>query len=148
MSTRKYMRRALIGAAAGIAIGCMLELAFSAAWGAQHIPGKPSFLADFDNQNLAVLTERVLYALLGAVQAMAGLLFPNERRSLAATTAIHFLLTCVPLLGVGMVLKWWQGGWPLVGALGIITVIYALIWMASWLSVRATVRQVSERIEG
>ena len=58
------IRKIAIGALIGFAIGCTMELLFSAFAGNSYIPGVTSYLNQFDNQNIAVLIQRLIYSVL------------------------------------------------------------------------------------
>ncbi|MDY6050804.1 MAG: DUF3021 domain-containing protein [Rothia sp. (in: high G+C Gram-positive bacteria)] len=133
-------RKILIGALIGIAIGCTMELLFSALMGSTYVPGVPSYLAQFDQQNTAVLVERLIYAGLGAVHYCAADLYKNERWPLALATLVHAAIVLTSVLLAGAYLHWFpltMGAF--MGFLLVALLIYALVWVISfWVSLRET----------
>ena len=149
---RSIFVRIVKGAASGIAIGCLIELLFSALFaGNSYVPGVPGFLASFANMNVAVLVERVLYALIGVAGVMASSLFDNEKRPLIVSTSIHCIVIAITVCSVGVVLGWVRNWTGVISMLAIFLAVYALIWVCIYLTERniakKMTRQINEREE-
>lgn len=144
---RSIMLRIVEGAAYGIAIGCLLELIFSALFaGNYYAPGIPSFLVHFENVNIAVAIERALYALIGVVSSLGTLLFEKEKRPLFVSTTIHFALIAITVCIVGVVLGWFRDWSGIVGAVLSFTLVYVFIWVSTYLYERRIAMQTTRRL--
>lgn len=144
---RSIFVRIVKGAAYGIAIGCLIELLFSALFaGNSYVPGAPGFLATFANMNVAVLIERVLYALIGVVSVMGSLLFDSEKRPLIVSTSIHFIVCAITVCGIGVVLGWVRSWTGVISMLAIFLAVYALIWVCIYLTERSTAKKMTRQI--
>lgn len=146
MTTKQLIGFTITGAAIGVTIGTTIELIFSYIAGAGYYPGVPAFLEQFQNSNNAVLIERMIYALYGVVCAFAGILYKNETRPLALTSAMHFGIILITGLAAGAYLKWWTSGIELLGIIGTIAVVYLLIWLGIFLSTRAEVKRINNQL--
>lgn len=139
------LKSIVIYALIGLAIGVISELIFSAGNSTTYVPGVPAFLAQFDNQNVAVLLERIAYVLLGVVIGLASHLFNIESWSLTKATVVHYLVVLLSLGVCALTLKWMPFGWAMV--LGFVvpaTVMYMVIWGAMWLRIFSQIKKASE----
>ncbi|MBY4798219.1 DUF3021 domain-containing protein [Collinsella sp. AGMB00827] len=140
-------RDIILGMLGGIVIGTTLELLGSAVHGGSaYVPGVPSFLASFANEHTAVLVERIVYALLGLTMNLPRRLFDLDRLSLAAATALHFLIVIGSLLVAGIYLQWAQMGPQLISFIAIASAIYFVIWFIIWFSIRHKISQMNQRL--
>ncbi|MDP9800939.1 hypothetical protein J2S49_001015 [Arcanobacterium wilhelmae] len=146
MNARKYIVLTLIGIGVGIGIGTTMELITSAINGTEYSPGVPAFLAQFGSENAGVAVERVLYGLYGAVCALAGLLYENERRPIALTSTLHFGIIAAFGLAIGAYLKWFTFGWEFVGFAVFFIGIYLAIWLVAYLLDRAKVKEMNAKL--
>ncbi|MCI6573910.1 MAG: DUF3021 domain-containing protein [Actinomycetaceae bacterium] len=146
MRTKEVVSTAALGACVGIAIGVTIELICSYIAGQGYSPGTPGFLDGFENINNAVLIERVIYALYGAICAFASLLYGNEKRPLMLTSAMHGSIVLICGLAAGTYLKWWKSGIELLGIVVMIVVIYLAIWLVMYFLARAEVRNINEKL--
>lgn len=140
-------RRVVVGLLIGLAVGVILELAFSSAAGATYTPGNPDFLAQFGNENTAVLIKRLIYAGLGGIMGGASAIFDHDRLSITAATGLHFVVTMIPLLGSAMFLRW--APVTLGGAVGFLLVaagVYVLIWAGMFLRYRSEVARMNRAL--
>ena len=130
----------------GLTIGVICELVFSAATSTNYVPGVPAFLAQFDNQNLAVLVERIASAALGIILGLAGRIFDVEAWSLAKATALHYLVVLLSVGACALTLRWIPLGWPALGFLVSLTIAYMVIWLSMWVTYYARFKRASEQL--
>ncbi|AKK10040.1 DUF3021 domain-containing protein [Corynebacterium uterequi] len=141
----KILTKALVGATIGITVGVLLELVFSALAGGEFLPGTASFLNQFDNIHVAVAIERAIYAAIGAVHMLSGVIFQRPL-SLATSTALHFALIVSTVIVPALYLRWIPGGWAIVGLILMVAAIYVVIWVAMWLRTRAGVAAANDAL--
>lgn len=140
------MKKIMIGACAGIALGQVLSLIFSAVYG-HYSPGVPSFLAQFDNDIVAVTVQTLIFAVLGVIQALASDVFANlDRYSLLKATTIHFAAIVLPLMVTAYILQWStnlaQLGMVLIGVI----IIYMIIWVMMYTYYKGQVKKINEHL--
>ncbi|WP_237242665.1 DUF3021 domain-containing protein [Rothia nasimurium] len=142
------IRKIAIGALIGFAIGCTMELLLSAFTGNSYIPGVTSYLNQFDNQNIAVLIQRLTYSGLGAIQYCAADLYKKESWSLPFATLTHAIIVLTSVLLVGAYLHWF----PLtlsafIGFTIVAVLIYALVWVVFLCIALSETRRVNAALE-
>lgn len=142
----KWAARLVFYALIGLAIGIAIELLFSALNSTSYVPGLPSFLDQFSNQNLAVAVERLLYLLLGTVLGLASHIFDMERWSLVKATAAHYLVVVISVGTCGIVLHWFSVGTAALNFVLPVTVIYVFIWLTLWVTTWLKVRQARQAL--
>lgn len=142
------IRKIAIGALIGFAVGCTMELLLSAFAGSSYIPGVTSYLNQFDNQNIAVLIQRLIYSGLGAIQYYAADLYKKESWSIPFATLIHAIIVLTSVLLAGAYLHWF----PLtlsafIGFTIVAVLIYALVWVVSLCIAVSKTRRVNAALE-
>lgn len=126
------IRKIAIGALIGFAIGCTMELLLSAFAGNSYNPGATSYLDQFDNQNIAVLIQRLIYSGLGAIQYCAAGLYKRESWPLPFASLVHALIVLTSALLAGAYLHWFPLTLPaFIGFTIVAVLIYALVWVVS-----------------
>lgn len=136
-----------IGALGGVTIGTFIEVFASLAAGT-YVPGTPEYLAAASNPLVAVLVERLLYALLGAISGAAGKLYDSEKLSLGAATAIHAPIIGISVLVIGVYLRWFpiDNPWAYVGFILVFAAIYAVIWVCLWLYIKGQIKRANQKL--
>lgn len=143
--TTQLLKHTGTGALAGVTIGTLQSVAFSAINGPQYLPGVPDFLAGFANENTAVLVQLVVYALLGALCVLASAIYDVERLSIATATLTHVGLIGGGVFAAGWFLKWFSAHTALRFVVAFL-LIYAALWAISWLYYSRTVKTVNARL--
>lgn len=141
----KYIKKIISGAFIGIGIGFTLNLIFSFLNG-EYYPGVPSFLEQYDSTLIAITIQTLIYMALGIIQAFSTDIMNNQKRSLLSNTIIHFSIIFLPLLIVAYILHW---GRDLLGLLVIgfsILVVYFIIWIVSYLSIKSQIDKINQTI--
>ncbi|WP_237232983.1 DUF3021 domain-containing protein [Rothia nasisuis] len=138
------IRKIAIGALIGLVIGCTMELLLSAFAGNSYSPGATSYLDQFDNQNIAVLIQRLIYSGLGAIQYCAAGLYKRESWPLPFTSLVHALIVLTSALLAGAYLHWF----PLtLSAFAVFLLqallIYALVWAVTFWMAVSEIRRVN-----
>ncbi|MDO4613818.1 MAG: DUF3021 domain-containing protein [Actinomycetaceae bacterium] len=147
----KIAKSALIGALAGITIGSICELVFSAVLSpGTYTPGVPEFLAQHDSELIAVVYERIAYALLGVYGSVTSVVFDlvgDKPRGLARATLAHVVLISVGFSLCGLYLRWFDMGLPLLSALVSFLLIYAAVWTIQYLVARRQIARINAALE-
>lgn len=141
----KYLKKIISGAFIGVGIGFTLNLIFSFLNG-EYYPGVPSFLNQYDSMLIAITVQTLIYMSLGIIQAFSTDIMNNQKRSLLSNTIIHFSIIFLPLLIVAYILHW---GRDLLGLLVIgfsILVVYFIIWVVSYLSIKSQIDKINQTI--
>lgn len=146
MKTKKIVGLTLAGACIGITIGTSIELIFSSLYSSSYSPGVPEFSNSFENENVAALIERLIYAAYGIISSFAGLLYRNETRPIALNTAMHFGIVLICGIAAGSYLKWWGSSFDMLGVIITIALIYLLIWLFNWLVARTEVKKMNQKL--
>ncbi|WP_167202662.1 DUF3021 domain-containing protein [Actinomyces respiraculi] len=145
MTTTHILKRTGTGALGGITIGSLTTLAFSAAHSTHYTPGVPEFLVGFANENVAVLVQLVVYALLGAVCMLASEVYRSDRLNMSTASLVHLVLVGGGVAAAGWYLQWFSG--PTALRFGVVFIlVYAVIWVASYLRYRHVVNAVNARL--
>lgn len=146
---KKIATRGIIGAAGGIAIGVIFEMFFSVLLGGAsqgtYTPGVSSYLAQFPNELTAVVVARLIYALLGAIDSVASLIFENERLSILSASLLHLVVIMGATLFAGWILHWWDVSTALGFSL-VFLLVYAVIWIAIYLVIRKQIKAANEHL--
>lgn len=141
----KHVKKIIGGAFIGIGIGFTLNLIFSFLYG-EYYPGVPSFLNQYHTRLTAVSFESLIYAGLGIIQIYSEDIINNEKRSLLSNTLIHFSIISLPLLAAAYILHWTRNILGLV-SIGIsILIVYFIIWILSYLSIKAEIEKINNTI--
>jgi hypothetical protein len=141
----KYLKKIISGAFIGVGIGFTLNLIFSFLNG-EYYPGIPSFLNQYDSMLIAITVQTLIYMSLGIIQSFSTDIMNNQKRSLLSNTIIHFSIIFLPLLIVAYILHW---GRDLLGLLVIgfsILVVYFIIWVVSYLSIKSQIDKINQTI--
>ncbi|WP_192984450.1 DUF3021 domain-containing protein [Marinilactibacillus psychrotolerans] len=141
----KYLKKIISGAFIGVGIGFTLNLIFSFLNG-EYYPGVPSFLNQYDSMLIAITVQTLIYMSLGIIQSFSTDIMNNQKRSLLSNTIIHFSIIFLPLLIVAYILHW---GRDLLGLLVIgfsILVVYFIIWVVSYLSIKSQIDKINQTI--
>ncbi|MFL2141919.1 DUF3021 domain-containing protein [Ruoffia sp. FAM 26254] len=141
----KYLKKIISGAFIGVGIGFTLNLIFSFLNG-EYYPGVPSFLNQYDSMLIAITVQTLIYMSLGIIQSFSTDIMNNQKRSLLSNTIIHFSIIFLPLLVVAYILHW---GRYLLGLLVIgfsILVVYFIIWVVSYLSIKSQIDKINQTI--
>ena len=141
----KYLKKIISGAFIGVGIGFTLNLIFSFLNG-EYYPGIPSFLNQYDSMLIAITVQTLIYMSLGIIQSFSTDIMNNQKRSLLSNTIIHFSIIFLPLLIVAYMLHW---GRDLLGLLVIgfsILVVYFIIWVVSYLSIKSQIDKINQTI--
>lgn len=109
-------------------------------WISPHLAGLTGSAA------LALALQLALYLLFGAVVGSATLPFAQEGRRLALISLGHFLLTAVLLAGMSWLLGWAGDGLGMSFLLGIMALVYALIWLARWMGWWAEAEAIRKKL--
>ena len=147
MKTKKIVGLTIVGACIGITIGTSIELIISSFSSSSYYPGVPEFLNSFENENVAVLIERLIYAAYGIISSFAGLLYRNETRPLILNTALHFGIVLICGIAAVSYLKLWGSSFDMLGVIITIVLIYLLIWLFNWLVDRVEVKKMNQKLQ-
>lgn len=146
---RRLINHFLFGLPLGVTYGLLVTLGYSYAWGAHvYSPSTPVFVSASSN-SLNVLSFSILiWALMGALFAVAVLIFEMDHWSLARQTLTHF---CVTLVGF-MALAYLAGWYPLnltslSSEVLVFVVIYLVFWFSSMLRTRRNVAAINRKIK-
>ena len=104
----KLFQKIVIFMLLGIGVGNVINLIFSILNG-QFYPGVPLYIQSFDNLNMAVLVQTLVYGILGILQGLVGKVFKSKLNdNIIIVFVSHYFLIMLPLMLAGYYLKWFS----------------------------------------
>jgi len=104
----------------------------------------PEMAASFGSVEVAVLVQSALGALFGAVVAMATMPFADDGRELILRSLIHFAATAGSFSLMMWVCRWVDGPRYILLWVGVLALLYGLIWLGRWIGWYMEVIQLRE----
>ena len=99
------------------------------------------------NLNVAVLIQTLVYAILGILQGLAGKVFQSKLNdNIVIVFVSHYFLIMLPLVLAGYYLKWFSSFTTLILMLIIATIVYILIGIARYLSIKKGIREINIKL--
>ena len=146
---KKFLLRALLGAPIGAFISSIIAIFISLAEGnGEYLPVAQELATLCGSETNAVILQTICALFIGAVYAGASVIWEIEEWSLLKQTIVHFLVTVVPLFGVGYIINWMPH--EIFGALGYAGVfvgIYVTIWFTAYFSIKAKIDEMNNKLE-
>lgn len=128
---KTVISRGLLGFPLGIAIGYVITIMISVAWGSEdYTPCVPELVDLMGNEIRAVLLQTALCGLIGTGFAASSVIWEIDQWSLVKATGIYFLITSVIMMPVAYFTYWMEHS--IVGFLsyfGVFTLIFIIIWI-------------------
>ena len=142
----KLFQKIVIFMLLGIGVGNVINLIFGILYD-QFYPGIPLYIQSFDNLNVAVLIQTSVYAILGILQGLAGKVFQSKLNdNIVIVFVSHYFLIMLPLVLAGYYLKWFSSFTTLISMLIIATIVYILIGIARYLSIKKGIREINIKL--
>lgn len=145
---KKIILRGALGAPIGIAIGYLITIAISLAWGkGWYAPCVPELAEVMGSEIRAVLLQTALCALLGAVGAASSVIWEIESWSLVKQSGVFFLILAAVMLPTAWFTYWMEhsiGGF--LSYLGMFAAIFVFIWLAEYLIGRRIVAKMNAKL--
>ncbi|MDE6851158.1 MAG: DUF3021 domain-containing protein [Lachnospiraceae bacterium] len=148
MKTKVFLR-GLCGIPIGIAIGYLITIIYSLAWGkGTYSPCvAPELVKLMGNELNAVILQTGFYCLLGGTYAASSVIWELETWGITKQTVIYFLIgTCV-MMPVAYFTYWMEHS--LAGFLtyfGIFVLIFFIIWLTLFLVTLHVVKTMNEKL--
>lgn len=142
----KLFQKIVIFMLLGIGAGNVINLVFGILYG-QFYPGVPLYIQRFDDLNMAVLIQTLVYAILGILQGLAGKVFQSKLNdNIVIVFVSHYFLIMLPLVLAGYYLKWFSSVTTLILMLITATVVYILIGIVRYFSIKNSVREINIKL--
>lgn len=145
---KKIILRGALGLPIGIAIGHLISIAFSLAFGKGfYSPCAPELVEIMGNEINAVLLQTGLCGLLGAVGASSSVIWELEHWGLVKQTGVFFLALAAVMLPVAWSTYWMEhtiAGF--LSYLGMFVVIFIFIWLVEYLIGRWIVAKMNAKL--
>lgn len=142
----KLFQKIVIFMLLGIGVGNVINLIFSILSG-KFYPGVPLYIQRFDNLNMAVLIQTLVYAILGILQGLAGKVFQSKLNdNIIIVFVSHYFLIIIPLVLAGYYLKWFSSVTTLILMLITATVVYILIGIVQYFSIKNSIREINIKL--
>ena len=143
----KLFQKIVIFMLLGIGAGNVINLIFGILCG-QFYPGMPLYIQSFDNLNMAVLIQTLVYAILGILQGLAGKVFQSKLNdNIVIVFASHYFLIMLPLVLAGYYLKWFSSFTTLILMLITATVAYIFKRIVSYFSFKKIISDINIKIK-
>jgi len=145
---KEALRRGLLGAPIGIALGHIITIIISLVYGdgALH-PVVPALTAQFGSEISAVVVQMILCAVLGAIQAAASVIWDMDNWSVFKQTGTHFCILSVTLLPIAYFTHWMErsvGGFFLY--FGIFLLLFIVAWVMQYFVWKTRVKKLNDKI--
>lgn len=142
----KLFQKVVIFMLLGIGAGNVINLMFGILCGQFH-SGMPLYIQSFDNLNMAVLIQTLVYAILGILQGLAGKVFQSKLNdNIVIVFVSHYFLIMLPLVLAGYYLKWFSSFTTLTLMLITVTVVYILIGIVRYFSVKNSISEINIKL--
>ena len=142
----KLFQKIIIFMLLGIGAGNVINLIFSILNG-QFYPGVPLYIQSFDNLNMAVLVQTLVYAILGILQGLVGKVFQSKLNdNIIIVFVSHYFLIMLPLMLAGYYLKWFSSFTTLILILITATIVYILIGIVRYFSIKNSIREINIKL--
>lgn len=142
----KLFQKIIIFMLLGIGAGNVINLIFSILNG-QFYPGVPLYIQSFDNLNMAVLVQTLVYAILGILQGLVGKVFQSKLNdNIIIVFVSHYFLIMLPLMLAGYYLKWFSSFTTLILILITATMVYILIGIVRYFSIKNSIREINIKL--
>ena len=142
----KLFQKIIIFMLLGIGAGNVINLIFGILCGQFH-PGRPLYIQSFDNLNMAVLIQTLVYAILCILQGLAGKVFQSKSNdNIVIVFVSHYFLIMLPLVLAGYYLKWFSSFTTLTLMLITVTVVYILIGIVRYFSVKNSISEINIKL--
>ena len=142
----KLFQKIVIFMLLGIGVGNVINLIFSILSG-KFYPGVSLYIQRFDNLNMAVLIQTLVYAILGILQGLAGKVFQSKLNdNIVIVFVSHYFLIILPLVLAVYYLKWFSSFTTLILMLITATVVYILIGIVRYFSIKNSIREINIKL--
>ena len=142
----KLFQKIIIFMLLGIGVGNVINLIFSILNG-QFYPGVPLYIQSFDNLNMAVLVQTLVYGILGILQGLVGKVFQSKLNdNIIIVFVSHYFLIMLPLMLAGYYLKWFSSFTTLILILITATMVYILIGIVRYFSIKNSIREINIKL--
>ncbi len=147
---RKIILRGLQGILPGIAIGYLITVAGSQAWGQGHyVPFVPGLIAAVENELEAVRLQTLFWGVLGAGFGAASIIWEMERWSLVRQTGVYFAIVSMIMMPIAYVLHWMEHSmWGFLSYFGIFALIFAAVWAIEFITGKYMVKKLNAHLWG
>lgn len=145
---KKVLLRCLFGAPIGLAIGTVITIIISLVVGdGTYYAVVPELIADCGSEINAVVFQSVLSLIYGAAWAGASVIWENERWSILKQTVIHLIICSAATFPIAYFARWMpHNANGVLLYFGIFVVIYIVIWLSQYSSMKKKVQQINERL--
>lgn len=140
---KRILIRAGLGFLFGIALGILIAVCMSIVSGDRIQLYSDILLARVGNPMTALLLQFLFSGLYGAICMGGMLVYQIEHWPLLRASTVHFFMTMLPFPPIALLLGW-CGGKDLAVIIGIMTVVYFMIWLVMYLIYRAQVRELNQ----
>ena len=142
----KLFQKIVIFMLLGIGVGNVINLIFGILYG-QFYPGMPLYIQSFDNLNMAVLVQTLVYGILGILQGLVGKVFQSKLNdNIIIVFVSHYFLIMLPLMLAGYYLKWFSSFTTLILMLITATMVYILIGIVRYFSIKNSIREINIKL--
>ena len=143
------LERFWIGCGIGTVIGVAITVLISYILGdGAYLPVMPHLAALFQRETDGVVVQFLLFALIGAVFAEAGIVFGIEKWSFFRKCLTHFCITSVFFIPFLWLCYFSQTSvWKFLMIPGNIFLSYMITWLINYFSMRAEIGTINKKIE-
>jgi len=142
------LTRGLLGIPLGIAIGFIITLILSVAYGnGEYLSARPELITEMGSEINAVLLQTGLSALIGFGFAASSVIWQLEDWSLAKQTGIYFLINALVMLPVAWFARWTERSFKGIAIyFGTFVVVFIIIWAIQYFFWRQKIKKMNEKL--
>lgn len=145
---KTFIRRGFLGFPLGIAIGYVITLVISIGIGDNYYyPVSQELINTAGTELNAVLLQTLLCGIVGSLFSMGSVVWDIDAWSLAKQTGVYFVIACLAMFPIAYFAGWMPHS--VVGAalyVGIFIAIFAICWIARYLSMKYKVNKMNSLI--
>lgn len=145
---KEIIMRSLVGFPLGIAIGYLITILVSLAWGnGYYSSSHPELISLMGNEINAVILQAIFCGILGMGFAASSVIWEIDSWSLVKQTLVHFSIASVIMLPIGYFAHWMEHS--VVGFLtyfGIFFLIFVVVWIIQFGIGWYNVRKINEKL--
>ncbi len=145
---KEMIRRGLLGFPLGMALGEALAIASSFVWGeGYYVPCTPQFVEAVGSEIHAVALQAFLCGVIGAVCAMASVIWEIDRWGIIKQTGVYFFVAAAVMMPIAYITGWMEHSFSgAAGYFGIFAGIFAAIWGINYAIGRYNVKKMNDTL--
>ena len=147
---KKMLKRGALGFPLGIAIGYLITVGLSLAFGQGYYTAcAPELIEAAGSEIRAVVVQTFLCGFLGTISGAGSLIWEVEEWNLVQKTVVFFLVLSVPMAFIAYFMHWMEHSVSgILGYFAIFAGIFVMDWIIQYIVNRRNVEKMNARLKG